>query len=476
MKKILFTLSLIFLFLAPSIFAETVPDIPAGTAEEYYNRGNQYRQQGNLDQAISDYTNAIRVYSKHAKAYYNRGNAYGKQGKLSQAIADYSKAIEINPKYYEAYYNLGNTYEKQGKLSQAIASYSKAIETNPQYAAAYCNRGNIYQAQGNFQKAIADYNKAAEINPNFAGVYSNRGNAYQAQGNLPLAIADYNKAIEINPNFAGFYSNRGNIYQTQGNLQMAIADYNKAIEKNPNDNSSLYNRGLAYYGIEQFEKSLADYTTAISQNPNKEAYEDFIKYFPEKRESDKGDTRKEIVQIFEEKLHMEKKTHVAIADTAAAPVVSAQSVPAVVPPAPVVAAASVPVTAAASALTDTNATDDTQNEKISTPRGNIQGVVNKWLSSWKTGNMETYRSCYDESDFQSRGMNLDEWITFKTNISKKSKNIKISIDNLKISVNGDNAKVVFTQDYSSSLIKSKGKKTLELKKEVDEWKIFREIM
>ena len=148
-KKLLFIiLSLIFILSAPSIFAETVntsqqtiADIPAGTAEEYYNRGNAYKKQGNLTQAIADYTNAIRINSKHAKAYYNRGNTYGKQGNLTQAIADYTKAIEINPKYKEAYYNRGNTYGKQGNLIQAISDYTKAIEIDSKYAAAYCNRG-----------------------------------------------------------------------------------------------------------------------------------------------------------------------------------------------------------------------------------------------------------------------------------------------------------------------------------------------
>ena len=59
--------------------------------------------------------------------------------------------------------------------------------------------------------------------------------------------------------------------------------------------------------------------------------------------------------------------------------------------------------------------------------------------------METYRSCYDESNFESKNMKLDEWIAYKTNVRNKSKNINIMIDNLKISVDGNNAKAVFTQ-------------------------------
>jgi hypothetical protein len=89
--------------------------------------------------------------------------------------------------------------------------------------------------------------------------------------------------------------------------------------------------------------------------------------------------------------------------------------------------------------------------------------------------MKTYRSCY-ASDFQSKGMNLDAWISYKDNVCKKSKNINITIDNLLISVDVNTATAVFTQSYSSSILKDKGKKTLELRKINEEWKIYREIM
>ena len=480
-KKLLFIiLSQIFILPAPSIFAETVntsqqtiADIPAGTADEYYNRGNTYRKQGNLTQAISDYTNAIRINSKHAKAYYNRGNTNGKLGNLTQAIADYNKAIEINPKYKEAYYNRGNTYEKQGNIIQAIADYNKVIEIDPKYAPAYCNRGNAYQTQGNLSQAIADYKKTIEINPNFAGVYSNRGNAYQTQGNLSQAIADYNKAIdiEINPDIAKFYSNRGNIYQAQGNLQQAIADYDKAIEKNPNDNVSLYNRGLAYYSFEQYGKSLTDYTTAISQNPNKEAYEDFIKYVPVKKTSDTGNVRNEILLLFAEKLNLDKKT----AMPKSAPVVAAAPVPVVSIPAPAVVAAPVVTAASTIANKDLAQISAKQNETKSIPEEDVRNLLLKWAASWESGDMEIYRSCY-ALNFQSKGMNLNQWISHKTNVRNKSKNINIRIDDLQISAEGNGATAVFTQSYSSSILKDKGKKTLELRKINNEWKIYKEII
>ena len=232
---------------------------------------------------------------------------------------------------------------------------------------------------------------------------------------------------------------------------------------NPNDNSSFYNRGLAYYGVEQYGKSLADYTTAANQSPNKGAYEDFIKYFPEKRTSDTANTRGEIIRLLEGKLNIAKKV--------AAPIAAAKPIAVTVAaPIPVVE----PVAVAAPAAVSLAQTSD--NQAKSTPKEDVQKLVNKWLTSWKSGDMENYRNCYDESTFQSKKMNLSDWVSYKTNVRNKSKNISISIDDLQISADANTATAVFTQNYSSSILKDSGKKTLKLKKVNDQWKIYKEIM
>ena len=116
-----------------------------------------------------------------------------------------------------------------------------------------------------------------------------------------------------------------------------------------------------------------------------------------------------------------------------------------------------------------------QNETTSIPEEDVRNLITKWLTSWKSGDMKTYRSCY-ASDFQSNRMNLNAWISYKTNVRKNSKDINISIDDLLISMDVNTATAVFTQSYSSSIFKDSGVKTLELRKINDEWKIYREIM
>lgn len=105
----------------------------------------------------------------------------------------------------------------------------------------------------------------------------------------------------------------------------------------------------------------------------------------------------------------------------------------------------------------------------------VQNLINKWLTSWQSGDMENYRSCY-ATDFQSKGQNLDAWVAHKAALNSKSKNVKISLDDLQIVAEENMASAAFIQRYSSATVKISGKKILKLKKINNEWKIAKEIM
>ena len=131
---------------------------------------------------------------------------------------------------------------------------------------------------------------------------------------------------------------------------------------------------------------------------------------------------------------------------------------------------------AAPAVADNPAqVNNKQIETKSASEEAVRNLVNKWLISWKSGDMETYRSCY-AANFQSEVTYINALVSYKTNVRKKSKKINISIDKLQISADENIATAVFTQHYSSALLKYSGKKKLELRKINDEWKIYREIM
>jgi ketosteroid isomerase-like protein len=140
-------------------------------------------------------------------------------------------------------------------------------------------------------------------------------------------------------------------------------------------------------------------------------------------------------------------------------------------------AASQKVVAAESAVTDNNPDQVNllHNDMAQSGEKAVRNLITRWLNGWQSGDMKIYRSCY-APDFISRGMNRNVWSSHKTSVHRKSKNIRIRIEELQISVKENNATATFTQYYHSDIFKNSGIKKLELRKINDEWKIYREIM
>jgi len=133
-------------------------------ALDVYNRGVAYLNKGEYDEAIADFTEAIRLNPEFAEVYYNRGLTYGRdKGDFENAIADFTEAIRLKPDYAEAYYNRDIAEFSNGDTDKAIADHTEAIRLKPDYAKAYYNRGVAFEDRGDKSKAEQDFTKAKEL-------------------------------------------------------------------------------------------------------------------------------------------------------------------------------------------------------------------------------------------------------------------------------------------------------------------------
>ncbi len=214
------------------------------TAQDRFRRGLRAAKEGRLQEAVEEYTEAIRMNPGYASAYNNRGNLYRKLNKYQEALEDYNKALELDPDYALAYYNRGNLYRELNEHQKALEDYNKALELDPDYALAYYNRGLLYHELNEYQKALEDYNKALERNPDDPDAYNNRGNLYSELNEYQKALEDFNKALELDPDYAIVYNNRGNLYSELNEHQKALEDFNKALELDPDYPDAYCNRGL----------------------------------------------------------------------------------------------------------------------------------------------------------------------------------------------------------------------------------------
>jgi hypothetical protein len=111
---------------------KNVPTISKGSNAQYYiDRAQEHRSKGNYSEAITDYTEAIRINPQDAYAHNNRGVSYHAKQDYIHAIADYSEAIRLNTQYAYAYANRANSYLAIEDYAHAIADYETALKIDP---------------------------------------------------------------------------------------------------------------------------------------------------------------------------------------------------------------------------------------------------------------------------------------------------------------------------------------------------------
>lgn len=214
-------------------------------AQFYNNMGRQHRAGGDLDQALGYFNMAIKINPHYAEAFNNRGLVRMAKGDVDAALADFDIAIEKKPDLSAAYVNRADNKRDRGMIEDALIDYNKAIELKPGSATAHNNRGQLKRMKKDFDGAIADFSRAIELKPDSAVFYSNRALAKLPKKDLDGAFADCNRAIELKPDLAPAYNNRGMVKRLKGDLPGALDDYNNAVRLNPKVAEFKINRDKA---------------------------------------------------------------------------------------------------------------------------------------------------------------------------------------------------------------------------------------
>ncbi len=163
-----------------------------------------------LTMAIRVADEALRAYASDATAYLYRALAYLAQGRLENALEDFSAAIRVNPNQAAAYYNRAIVYTRLGDAaldeSERRALYRAAIEDYAAllqldfatYSYLLPYMGYLYVELGQFTEALQHFDAYTASHPGgppdqALAIY--QGRAYLALGRYEEALTAYTAAI-----------------------------------------------------------------------------------------------------------------------------------------------------------------------------------------------------------------------------------------------------------------------------------------
>jgi tetratricopeptide (TPR) repeat protein len=225
--------------------------------------GKRAAVKGDLEHAVQNFSEAIRIDPKFPDSYSERGQALFKMGETERAIADYSAAIQRNPQHGAALRARGMAYLYRGTTDLALADLSRAIElaeNDPSRLApidlfyARRSRAAIYSAKLQYEQEIADCTAlidsyardpmlAAALKEIYrdigaanimAAVYRQRATAHIRRSSWELAIADLSAAIPLSVD-RGYSAliDRSKLNESLGRRDQAIGDLQSALAVRP---------------------------------------------------------------------------------------------------------------------------------------------------------------------------------------------------------------------------------------------------
>jgi tetratricopeptide (TPR) repeat protein len=180
-----------------------------------------------------------------AFAYTMRASFLQASKDLDRALADQNESIRLDPKEAHSYYARGTIYRDKGELRRAIEDYNRSLELKRD-PLVLSFRGIAWFGLGEFDRAIADFTENLKATPGNELSLGFRCRARAATGrDLPVALADCNEAIRKNANAMESWISRGLAYLQLRRFDDAIADYNMVLKVRPQDAAAIYGRGIA---------------------------------------------------------------------------------------------------------------------------------------------------------------------------------------------------------------------------------------
>ena len=239
------------------------PNLPA----TFVNRANVLRAQRKYREALANLDQAIKMHQKYGDAYENRGMVLAEMGQFADAIKNYDKAISLRNDNPWSYINRGAAKNNIGDYMGAKTDYLQSLRMNRNISDAYIGLSVIYLSENKLEKAFKFANEAVKKNQKNGMAYNQRGWTNYRLDKLTDAIHDFDLAVRFAPSLSIAYSNRGFCYKDQKKYNLAIKDFNRAIRLNPESAIAFLNRGEAYLIKKKYKNAKSDFEKAFKLSP-----------------------------------------------------------------------------------------------------------------------------------------------------------------------------------------------------------------
>ena len=210
-----------------------------------FDYGNLLADNGQTDEALTQYEEYIKTNKDNDAAYLNAGILYSQKTDYTNAQRILEQGRTLSPKNIEIQKELAKAYHLDKKYDKAIEIYDVLLASMPDDRDLLLNKAVAYHAQKKYSEAIEIYKSILTKDSSDKKVFDYLLKAYIAQGdtlygegNYRKAVSSYESALKMDGENSLLYINIANAYDKLGSKSKVTEYYEKALEISP-DNAEL---------------------------------------------------------------------------------------------------------------------------------------------------------------------------------------------------------------------------------------------
>jgi tetratricopeptide (TPR) repeat protein/peroxiredoxin len=218
-------------------FGLALRDDPS-SAEACYGLGSAYLSQNKTEEARESFERATKLHADYpdtlANAWNNLGLLATREGQTDEAIRCFQEALRSNPDHLIALDNLGNAYRLQKNWDDARRTFDRGLEVNPSDPDANYGLAMVFAQADDSAHAYEYLQRALKERPVFPEALNNLGILYLRTQRQEEAVASFEECIQVAPGFDQSYMNLAKVYVLEGAPDKARAVLLDLLKQHPN--------------------------------------------------------------------------------------------------------------------------------------------------------------------------------------------------------------------------------------------------
>ena len=202
-------------------------------ADYYYRLGVSLRQEGNTDDALSNFKLAQEINPGHSHALYSTASILDAQGKFDKAIECLNQSFKGDEKLEMAYNLLAEIYISLDRVYDAVHVYEEAsIEHSDSYVIQY-NLGVTLMMVKRYEEAVRSFKRAQKLTNDDPALYYNWASAAISLKSYSEAAKLYKEGLKFKPDDDEILFGLARVSSISGDLEATIAFLSRAFDINP---------------------------------------------------------------------------------------------------------------------------------------------------------------------------------------------------------------------------------------------------